>query len=406
MQEEHTPNESRLITIDRRWLVVGAAVILVALVIVTYATRSRVGESTHPPPSVAQSSGPEDVEQRIIADAERSRQHEIAQRQLAARMKHKTVERQLDDGLVLVGQLDNEIERWTRDILPLLDSEDGKRLATKREYIQAYAAILSKERMGKDVADALRTWFVDARERVTAAIDAGSVATPTESLTAEIAEVMQRVRSARDGYRDARRTVEGLLANAKQANGGFASGNTLRVAMELYDRAYAEERAVRLAEQHDRFERDLTARLVAIEKDHHERAANLETQSAQQRLDDERRKAEVEAKLAKQRAEQDRLETLANSPEVQRRFAAFLEDGTVGVFRELRPPAPLSYGRLKNFGVFEDFDKFAKMRSSRESDRTTLPYPQTKQELAEWREDWELFKQLAPIWRDAGKLAP
>lgn len=128
----------------------------------------------------------------------------------------------------------------------------------------------------------------------------------------------------------------------------------------------------------------------------------------------------AEAKEREREEEASRLRKLAEDPNVQKKYSAFLQQGYVQFsfppgFMEHRSERPLtvSFNDLIGKGWLKDSETFARAISRRPNteyrafnDRPTHPYPRSDAEWKEMERLLEEFKMLAPVWVKMELLRP
>jgi|GEM_PF-5923289 len=110
--------------------------------------------------------------------------------------------------------------------------------------------------------------------------------------------------------------------------------------------------------------------------------------------------------------EENQLNELAKNTDIQALFSPFLEKGfqmikfvpSVRWYRANERDS-LSFARLKEYGVFENYKILLEVATHSENDRPPWRIPTNEDEWKELRRRFELFKNLAPIWVKMGILS-
>jgi hypothetical protein len=149
--------------------------------------------------------------------------------------------------------------------------------------------------------------------------------------------------------------------------------------------------------------------------------AEAEAERMRKEAEEHVKTQQQQAEIFKREEEARRLRALAEDPQIQRRFSAFLETGHMKFGSGGRtsiqlesPPQPASFGDLNRFGWLENVQKFAlamsrqpdRISMSSYNDRPTHPFPRTAAEWDELGRLFEQFKVLGPVWVEMGLLRP
>jgi hypothetical protein len=201
---------------------------------------------------------PEDLEQRIEIETALSVQRQqldaakFKQRQLIA--TYAEVTRALDEW-------EKELSSWEKMGLPLLKSDEGKKIASEPALVKRFRVVIDQDRPMREVLTAARK---QAEELITpireAERNAEDASAPDEQLAQSLRELQTQARKARDSYRDARGVVEGLLAQASTP-----AAQTLEQAIDAQSQEEALARAA-VIEAEEKKAKDEGARLIAEER--------------------------------------------------------------------------------------------------------------------------------------------
>lgn len=349
-----------------------------------------------------------DIEQeirRLDADIRQQKAQEVA----AAKARQQAV---LDNGqaiLRLIDQLQVEIERWDATTAALFANADGRLLAGKREYLEAFDTLYGEDRPTKDTVVTLRRRIQSVLQPVQDALrDEKCAAQPAKEVVALLEEIRPEVLKVQATYRDHFTRLEAILAQARL--GAVAGQVSLREAIDQLRRSHAAEK------------NEVIARAVQGQR----------KQDAEKMAEVERKRAQQEEELSRTKAEKERLVVLAKDPNLQRVFLPFLQKGLTRIvkhdiyqgyhFGPVRGASePLSYTGLAKINALTDFEVFLRAatggsvttgafnysgRSVGRNDRTLWSYPRSEQDWVTCRKNFEVFKQLAPVWAELGLLAP
>lgn len=384
-----------------KWGAVAAIVVLLMLLLMTWFSHQWAGKESAPQsPMMAASKADAAVQQAEVEQALAAEQ----ERRTLAEARRGRVLQLAKDAHNAINNLAAEFERWDKNVAPLRNKRACP-LAADAMYFMPFDDLLKR-------APQSREDLAEARGRIGAltkpsmeANEKGTFYSPSDEVMGELRAETGALRKALRAWREVRTAVESLLHAAR------ASGKTTALSV-------AEAVQNRKTEQVERRAAAKKAEIEREERAHRERLARLEA---------ERRRAEQEAEIAQkqrevrernERAERDALVARARAVKTDGRFDTFLARGEVrfATHRDmqyqgkLRPPGPVSYKRLVKYGVLNNFKVFAEARTNRgigrHNDRPTRPYPTSDAGWKQWREDFELFRKLAPVLRDLGHLRP
>lgn len=345
----------------------------------------------------SQAVGPETSEQR----AELARQKEEA---ALAEAALQSVKQEADRILRAIGELDGQIDAWRTGVEPLLSNKTGKFLAAKPDYVRAFSRLLEQELATDEDVAAYRAQVDPILRNVQSALEGSAhMERPGEGTYERLSSVRKQVDKALAIYRDARKTVDGMLAVAKR---GAPADITLSEAMDRVDEDYIAERVRKLAAEREESERKTTQDLLEIQRRKDAEIREAKKAQAEMRLDNERKDIEAETLREATAAERQRLMALADDEAIQALYSPFLSRGAWHT--GTAEPGPVSYRFLVGEGALDSFDAFRLWATHGENDRKSWPNPSGVEDplWKEYRKRWEIFRDLAPIWAERGKLNP
>jgi hypothetical protein len=150
----------------------------------------------------------------------------IQRQQLAAaKFKQRQTIAVFEEVKQALDEWERELRAWEQVGPPLLRNDDGKRVATDGTLVKQFRVVIDQDRPTREILTASRKQAEDlispVRESEQNAEDASL---PPEQTTKTLREIQTKARKARDSYRDAQGTVEGLLAQATAPRGGGTAG--------------------------------------------------------------------------------------------------------------------------------------------------------------------------------------
>lgn len=285
-----------------------------------------------------------------------------------------------------IDSLEDCVQKWRTDILPLRTNEAGGRIAADPARVQAMQTVLSHEHPGKDEVAQLRTTVDMLSAAVEADLADGAPYNALEPLRrTELDELKTSARQALALFQQDFQLVDSLVIASRNET----PTEPLFEALAALLTKEAEQRAAILLEEQQ-------------ERDAAKEAADKETQ---------------------------RLLELAQAPETKHLYSAFLSKGqfnsrTRG--NDPGPPWPVSLANLNYHGVLSDDYLFASFACGRtceyraqgvhpghgtlvfsSNDRPTAPdFPKTDAEWATWKNRREQFNELVPTFLELGLLRP
>lgn len=258
-----------------------------------------------------------------------------------AKSKQRTFVARAGEVTRLLNECDQEIKLWSERVLPLLENDLGKRLASDEALVRQFREVYKKDRPSSQLAAELRTSLTDLVAPIKAALDdTADVRIPRQELSEELARLQTEIKQLRDTLREPREQVDALIAAAQAMP---PQANTLRQAMT------AQQNAEMLAKTQKIDAQVMEANRLAAEEEA-AAAGTLVTAKA---------KAEIERK--KNEAEHARLVAKAKTPEVKRYLATFLAKSyfqPTGNYLSIRyerttEELPVSFTRIDSSGALD-----------------------------------------------------
>lgn len=253
-----------------------------------------------------------------------------------------------------------EVERWDKEIPPLLTNDDGKFIAAKPEATKAFRALYDLERPGRSDVVKIRSRAEVLLLPVDKAYkDPNNVWDKTAEAEKQLTALLSQAKSLRDAVRDSRVRLGALVTGSKRD--GKAGTLTLQEAINLFVHEEAIEAATLIADARTKSRR-VNDRLMAetigeADLRDGETATKREAAKREAARQKEERKADDEIReIAK-----TKLRAKAVSSEVQQDLAIFLakgysqpRTGGSGFFDRTTESAPVSFTRLKTGGYLDE----------------------------------------------------
>lgn len=301
----------------------------------------------------------------------------------------------------LLEQAIAEAKRWEAEVAPLLTSDEGKRIAANDQRVETFLLVYSEQRPASTELEAAKVRVSSLVSQPREALpDSQSSYRPGADLLASLQTEKDAAEAALRLYQSGRERVQGMLLAAR-SEGAEPHGETLQAAIETLRarRAAADAEAERQRE---------VRRLAEMQAVRDREAENALSQEKQELARAEAQKRD----LSLQEEALARLREQAANPAVQSTFDVFVAKGywQPGSNGERTPaPQPVSYSALVQSGVTKSYTTFVSVVTGRHrwgrNDRPTWEATTTRTK-ERYREEFDLFQQLAPIWAETGVLAP
>lgn len=322
-----------------------------------------------------------------------------------------------------------EIRKWSSLTEELPGNEAGRRIAGSVSHVEQFLALCEKPRLDPERIEGLREALdlhVETAESYLGQSE--NVTVPDDALAGDLDRQSNEVEALATEYRRDRRALEALVsatASLPPAERTLEQA-TLETVAEEADRYRSELASAKAAatEEAQRKIREAEQEAIRLKAEAEaEQVSRIGAETAK-RLREETelhvRQMLAEAERRKRDEEASRLRKFAEDPNVQRKYAAFLDKGYIQFsfapgFIEHRSerPLPASLNDLIGKGWLKDAETFSRAISRRPNteyrafnDRPTLPYPRSDAEWKELERLLEDFKTLAPVWVEMGLLRP
>ncbi len=324
---------------------------------------------------------------------------------------------------------EDDIQKWSTLMEALPGNDAGRRIASSIEHLDQFRALSEKPRPDAEQIESLRdTLDLHQETAATYLSQSANISTPDDGLTQDLDRQLNEVEALALEYRRDRQALEALVAATASLSAAEQSleqavqtrvtdeANRYRAQLAAAKTAATEEgqRKIQDAEQ-AAIRMKAAAEAEQISRVGAETAKRLRAETelhVQQML--------AEAEERKRAEEEARLQKLAEDPNVQKKYVAFLQKGYVQFsfppgFMEHRSerPLPVSFNDLNGKGWLKDAENFARAISRRPNteyrafnDRPTHPYPRSDAEWKEMERLLEEFKMLAPVWIKMELLRP
>lgn len=220
-----------------------------------------------PSPSLSQSPSSDNLQNVELVTAASIQRQQLA----GAKFKQKQAVANFEEIQRAIDEWEVELGKWEKVGPPLLQSDEGKKIAADANLVTRYRAVAMLERPSREaIAEARK----QAEELITPIREASNnpedAAAPEEKLTSALRELQGQARKARDSYRDARGTIDGLLAQAPGPG-----ERMLEQAVATMDQEEAMKRADAIAAEEQKAKEEGT-RLIAEAK---KKLAQVEAES-------------------------------------------------------------------------------------------------------------------------------
>jgi hypothetical protein len=347
----------------------------------------------------------QDLAAERTAEKQRELQGQQLQEQLVvAKVKRQRAIENSNRVLTQFSAAETEVKQWDAEIRPLLTNERGKQLAGNDEAVAAFQRVYEKERPGRGEVDAARVRVSQLIEPVVrASEETEALYVPGEALMKQLEEEGTIARNLTATYRDARAQIQVLLMQNDHAS---PSNMTLQAALD----ARRLNQAQATLEADKERQQNIDAEIEKKKVEAAELQKQIEVDRIQQEMNLQVTKAQAERDTREREAAAAQLSKDANDPTILAKFRPFLDRGWYLGGESLphnEKPRPWSYRYLQSFGVTTNYDRFVQAATdTRDRARQRWPKPDTPEEDQEYHKRFDQFVQLAPIWRDAGKLDP
>lgn len=253
-----------------------------------------------------------------------------------------------------------EVDRWDKDIPPLLTNDDGRAVAARPEAVKAFRALYDLERPGRPDVAKIRSQVDTLMAPVeTAFRDPNNVWDKTADAEKRLTALLSQAKSLRDAARNARVRVSALVTAAKRD--GKPGAATLQDAVDLLVAEESLEAAALIAAARAKARREADRVLAETLEEADRRAGQTRAREEAAKAEIDRLKREREADDALKQAAKDKLRSRAKSAEVQRDLSVFLAKGYSqpgrggsGFFDRTAEYAPVSFTRLQTGGYLDE----------------------------------------------------
>ena len=303
-----------------------------------------------------------------------------------------------------IDALAREVSLWKQKVEPLIVNGTGRRIAANRQYTLAFAQLWEQKRATPDDVQSYRDRLNTIVSHLEKALSSPlGRAEPTDPLRDKLAAIRKEVDLDVTEYAVARKTVDAMVAAVK---GGAPADCPLGEAMEHADENFLAERLRELADEREKSERQTTRELLEVQRRKNAEIREAKKKQTEAILEAERKQIETQTVMQIAAAERERLFALAQTEATQAKFAPFLARGSF--YTERNEPGPMSAGVIVSAGVPANFDRFVDYATTSQNDRPRWSQPSGPDDprWQQYREDWELFKELMPIWMELRMLNP
>ncbi len=336
-------------------------------------------------------------EESVVAQTQRERFVVATGAVQAAKQEVDRVARDID-------ALEHGVSYWKQEVVPLITDATGRRIAANREYTLAFARLWEKKRATPTDVQTYR----DRLNTIVSHLDQAlsnplGRAEPTDPLRDLLTAIRREVGFDVKAYANVRKTIDAIVDDVKN---GTPADCTLGEAVKRADESSLAERVRLLVAEREQSERQTTQELLEIHRRKDAEIREAKKDQTEATLEAERKQIEAQTTIQVATAERERLHALARDEAIQAKFAPFLARGTFHT--ERNEPGPMSAGIIAGTGVQKDFDRFVDFATTVQNDRPKWSEPSGPDDprWQRYRDDWELFKELMPIWMELRMLNP
>lgn len=336
---------------------------------------------------------------------------EINQQQETLALAKSMYMKLINDGAGVRGALDELRHlngQWETDILPLLQSNDGKFLAADGESVGAFREHFGTvQPVPKGTIEQLELELSTLLAPIDSAVKSGTVAsTPDPQFAPMLAEISSKVQNAVLPYKEAVPALQALAAKAKSK--GVSGEKTLQQALDELIHADVLTRAERIEAARKETEAAMT-----------EKMAQAEQELVRAKREQEIQAAKDEAARVDSQTEADTLTAKANNPDTLKRLEPFVTKGNFVLEQSSRQyiwrrsetePLPLSFKAITLRSALEPTENGLKslmgIALDPNNDRPAWARAASQKDWDWIRENQKLLKELGPTLVSLGHLAP
>jgi hypothetical protein len=328
------------------------------------------------------------------------------------RLRWMRVKGQIEELRELLHRTTVDVESWTTLVGQLSENDAGKRIAGSKMHVDQYRVLLEQPRKPVRLAGECRDMIQVHLETVAKYQDqTENITLPDAAMLKDLEQLQNDIQALAKEYHRDRVALEKIVSDTAKMP---LSQLTLEKAVEEREKEVSGEYLTQLTAAKERAENDGQRKI----RDAEEKAIKEKAQAEADRLASE---AKAEGERRNREAETKRLRTLAEDPEIQKIYSAFLQKGymrfncspTGGQPTKTDRPRPASYVELHSHGWLNTAETFARAMSKRLNhdylifnDRPTHPYPTNSDEWDEMEKLLKQFKELAPLWVEMKLLEP
>lgn len=258
-----------------------------------------------------------------------------------AKSRQRTFLAQGRELTLLLDTCDDEIKQWNDRVRPLLENDEGRKIASDEDLVSRFRAAYQQDRPSQELVQSYRDSLEDMLSPIRLAFEIPeNTSLPTAAGADELKRMLVDLRRIRDELRVPRQRAEAVAAEANQL---AAHSTTLQSAIDTLT--------------HSEMLADSKIIDDEVAKARRESAEKL----AKSKADLIRSTADSTIMRDQSDAERVRLASKAKSPDVQRILKPFTEKGYVqpynqgGVvgFKKTTVHSPMSYTAIESLGALE-----------------------------------------------------
>lgn len=336
-------------------------------------------------------------------EEEKARQEEVkkAQQALAAKAKTQELFDLLDTTSHHIADAMAELERYATVVEPLLSNEEGRTLASDELLTGRFQTVYEEKRTERRELEDAKRRVADLTRGMKERLGSAEPLMPPKELETQVRSEATKADEILESYRDARETVEALVREARRKQ-LQPSTNTLQAAMQ----DIADRKRLAALDEKRREQQERDEALAKKEKE----ALDAEAQAERRRREQESSARMLEADAANQAIRDQFLPFTAAGRYTGGKISNsnFLQEHGL-----LFPYAkPMSFSALTSadfHNVLTDFNLFVNIACGANgyasNDRPKWPYPRSDEQVRLYRERWQQFRRLAPVWKRTGVLS-
>ncbi|MBX3412772.1 MAG: hypothetical protein KF708_08795 [Pirellulales bacterium] len=242
---------------------------------------------------------------------------------------------------LLLDTCDDEIKQWNERVRPLLENDDGRKIASNVDLVSRFRAAYQQDRPSQELVQSYRESLEDMLSPIRLAFEIPeNTSLPTAASADELSRMLVDLRRIRDELRVPRQRAEAVSAESKQL---AMHSTTLQAAIDALTHSELLDDSKIIDDE-----------VVKARREAAEKLAKSKADLIRKSTDDTIMRDESDAERA-------RLTAKAKSPDIQRILRPFTDKGYVqpynqgGVvgFKKTTVHSPMSYTAIESLGALE-----------------------------------------------------